>query len=78
MIEHLERWFHHLEIRRDVKIARREQAMVTDVQDIPDTVDAPGILASLPRDLRQDRILDRLERARDERGTNGPGRLATP
>src|SRR4030065_1436161 len=64
-----------LEIRRDVEIAWREQAVVADMQYLAHgVVVRAGIRTTL--DARQDRVTDGLEGLCDERRANGAGRVA--
>jgi hypothetical protein len=67
--------FDDLKIRREVEIARREERVMADVKDLGARV----ARALLPLDLAhvgQDRVAHRLEGARDEGGTDRPGRVA--
>src|SRR2546426_6480129 len=71
-----QRRLHHLEVRRDVEIARRVKAVVPDVEDLPVAVVAARIVGLFHGDLRQDRVAHRLKGQRDQRRADGPGRIA--
>src|SRR5574342_25741 len=71
-----DRGFHHLEIGRDVEVARRVKAVMADVHDFAVAVDASGVSGLLHDNVRQDRITHRLERLGYQRRADRARRVA--
>ena len=61
-----DRGLHNLEIRRHIEIARYEQAVMSNVQDLIDAVLAISPIGPHFLNIRQDRIAYGLKRFRDQ------------
>src|SRR5580698_181579 len=64
-------WLDHIEIWRDIEIARAIERRVPNFENL-----LQCLHAARQRDLRQDRIAHCAERIRDQRRTNQPRRVA--
>ena len=72
----LHRWLDDLKIRGNIKISRRKQAVMSDVQHFIVTIEARAIRRLYGRAFGENRVSHRLEGLSYQRRANRLGRIA--